>query len=102
LVDETGVPGENYRPATRHWQTLSHNVNRTSNAVPRKSLLCLTVYSEIQSTTASPKGFSLDRFHCRCLFDLSDTLILSDNIQKFFCFIILAKNILLQYNFFSL
>jgi hypothetical protein len=26
LVEETGVPGENYRPVTSHWQTLSHNV----------------------------------------------------------------------------
>jgi hypothetical protein len=26
LVDETGVSGENHRPAASHWQTLSHNV----------------------------------------------------------------------------
>jgi hypothetical protein len=27
LVEETGVPGENYSwPAASHWQTLSHNV----------------------------------------------------------------------------
>jgi hypothetical protein len=26
LLVETGVLGENYRPAARHWQTLSHNV----------------------------------------------------------------------------
>ena len=26
LVEETGVPGENHRPATSHSQTLSHNV----------------------------------------------------------------------------
>jgi hypothetical protein len=26
LVKETGVPGENHRPATSHWQTLSHNI----------------------------------------------------------------------------
>ena len=25
-VEETGGPGENYRPVTSHWQTLSHNV----------------------------------------------------------------------------
>ena len=25
LMDETGVPWENHRPATSHWQTLSHN-----------------------------------------------------------------------------
>ena len=26
FVEETGVPGENHRPAAIHWQTLSHNV----------------------------------------------------------------------------
>ena len=26
LVEETGMPGENQRPAARHWQTLSQNV----------------------------------------------------------------------------
>jgi len=25
LVEETGVPGENHRPAASHWQTLSLN-----------------------------------------------------------------------------
>jgi hypothetical protein len=27
LVKETGVHGENHRPAAGHWQTLSHNDN---------------------------------------------------------------------------
>jgi hypothetical protein len=27
LVEEYGVPGENYRPDVRHRQTLSHNVD---------------------------------------------------------------------------
>jgi len=31
LVEETEVPGENHRPAARHWQTLSHNVVWVSN-----------------------------------------------------------------------
>ena len=26
LVEESGVPGENHRPAASHWQTLSNNV----------------------------------------------------------------------------
>jgi len=26
LVEENGVQGENHRPVTSHWQTLSHNV----------------------------------------------------------------------------
>jgi len=26
LMEVTGVPGENHRPAASHWQTLLHNV----------------------------------------------------------------------------
>jgi len=26
LVEKTGIPWENHRPVTGHWQTLSHNV----------------------------------------------------------------------------
>jgi hypothetical protein len=26
MVEKTGVPGENHRPVTSHWQTLSQNV----------------------------------------------------------------------------
>jgi len=26
MVEETGVPGENYLPVASRWQTLSHNV----------------------------------------------------------------------------
>jgi hypothetical protein len=26
LLEETGVPGENHRPLTSHWQTLSHDL----------------------------------------------------------------------------
>ena len=35
LVEETGVTGENYRPSTSRWQTLSHKVvlpERDSNS----------------------------------------------------------------------
>jgi len=34
LVEKTGVPGENHRPVTSHWQTLSSNVvSRTPHHV---------------------------------------------------------------------
>jgi hypothetical protein len=33
LVEETGVPGENLRPVTSHWQTLSHAVVLSSTSV---------------------------------------------------------------------
>jgi hypothetical protein len=26
LMEETGVPGQNHRPAASYWQTVSHNV----------------------------------------------------------------------------
>ena len=32
LVEETGIPGENHRPAASHWQLLSHN--DVSNRMP--------------------------------------------------------------------
>jgi hypothetical protein len=32
LLEETGVPGENYQPVVSHWQTLSHNVVSSVNA----------------------------------------------------------------------
>ena len=28
LVEETGVPGENYQPVASHWQLSSHNLYR--------------------------------------------------------------------------
>jgi hypothetical protein len=31
LVEETGVPGENHRPAASHWPTLSHNIVSSSH-----------------------------------------------------------------------
>ena len=31
-MEETGVPGENHRPAASHWQTLSHNVVSNTSA----------------------------------------------------------------------
>jgi len=40
-IKETGVPGENHRPATSHWQTLSHWGKRSTQRKPltcRKSL----------------------------------------------------------------
>ena len=35
LVEETGVHGENHRPAASHWQTVSHNV---ASGAPRHEL----------------------------------------------------------------
>jgi len=37
LVEETGVPGENHRPAASHWQTLSYNVVSNTRRYERGS-----------------------------------------------------------------
>ena len=37
LVEETGVPGENHRPAASHGQTLSHNIVSTTPRHERDS-----------------------------------------------------------------
>ena len=37
LVEETGVPGENYRPVASHKQTLSHNVVSSTPRYERDS-----------------------------------------------------------------
>ena len=39
LVEESGVPGKNYRPAASHWQTLWHNI---VSSIPRLSWIRLT------------------------------------------------------------
>jgi hypothetical protein len=40
LVEETGVLGENHRPAASHWQTLSHNVVSSSPRLGGIRTLC--------------------------------------------------------------
>jgi hypothetical protein len=39
LMEETGVSGENHRPATSHWQTVSHNVVSLSVTCGRSVVL---------------------------------------------------------------
>jgi hypothetical protein len=48
LVGETGVPGESHRPATSHWQTSSHNVDKVH----------YTVKSAFNSNYAKVEGHS--------------------------------------------
>jgi hypothetical protein len=42
LVEETGVPGENHRPAVNRWQTLSQNVVSTPTAPIKITILLRT------------------------------------------------------------
>jgi hypothetical protein len=39
-MEETGVPGENHRPAASHWQTLSYNV------VSKVTFTCVPLFSD--------------------------------------------------------
>ena len=36
-MEETGVPGKNYRPVASHCQTLSHNVVKLLNGIRNKN-----------------------------------------------------------------
>jgi hypothetical protein len=55
LVGEIRVPGENYRPVTSHWQTLSHNVVSSTPRHERDSnsmfVMICTVSTTIRSRT---------------------------------------------------
>jgi hypothetical protein len=44
MVKETGVPGENHRPATSQLQTLSHNV---VSSTPRLKIQCINTSTEL-------------------------------------------------------
>jgi hypothetical protein len=46
-----GVPEENHRPATRHWQTLSHNV---ASSTPHHSLIALVVMGTDRAVVHKP------------------------------------------------
>ena len=54
LVGEIGVPGENYRPVTSHWQTLLHNVVSSTPRHERDSnSQCLWWYALFVTTMRS-------------------------------------------------
>ena len=61
LLEETRVPGENYRPAACHWQTLSHNV---VSSTPRHEQGCKSNYHRITTAPQYSKVFN------RCVFIL--------------------------------
>jgi hypothetical protein len=48
-VEETRVPGENYRSVTSHWQTLSHNVVSSTCDFILKGHLSMTSYRVLLS-----------------------------------------------------
>jgi hypothetical protein len=51
LVEETGGPGKNHRPAASHWQTLSHKGLRYLNCYKNLNIACLNVYITENLTT---------------------------------------------------
>jgi hypothetical protein len=50
LVEETGVPRKNHRPAASHWQTLSHNVgwsNLVMSGIRPRNLRLGEIYIDV-------------------------------------------------------
>ena len=96
LVEVTGVPGENHRPAASHWQTLSHNAvsctprqGRASNSqrylwwelIAQVVVYPTTIRSRSRCTCISTKGAKKNKkqmvFHnienntkCTCIYFL--------------------------------
>ena len=67
-MEETGVPGENHRPAASHWKTWSHNV--------------------VSSTPRHERGFELTTivvYASKILCQL-DTMLLRYNATKILCY----------------
>ena len=69
LVEETGVSGEDHRPAACHWQTLSHNVYRVHLSGIRTLVVmdtncigsCKSDYHTITTTTTTWTTISLEQ-----------------------------------------
>jgi hypothetical protein len=55
LVEEIGLQGENYRPVSSHWQTLSYNVVSSTTSHEQDSNLWMntTIIREIKSPQES-------------------------------------------------
>jgi len=70
LVQETGVPGENHRPATSHRQTLSQN---DVSCTPRHKWRNRTVHSGNLETEA--KSIPLTYIHVNMIIDFLHGLI---------------------------
>jgi hypothetical protein len=61
LVEETGVPRENHRPAASYWKTLSHNVAQ-SNLSQGESYYDLLVYFENKSFNVQDQAHIEQKF----------------------------------------
>jgi hypothetical protein len=63
MVEESGGPGENHRPAASHWQTLSHERESTHNISGDRYRFhrgsCKSNYHRIRATTA-PSNKAID------------------------------------------
>ena len=54
FVEETGVTGENHRPAASHWQTLSHNAVSSTPAWARFELTTLVLIGTESKVVVNP------------------------------------------------
>ena len=82
LVKETGVPRENHRPVTSHWQTVSHNVVTSTPRHERD--LTSPLYIVVIGTKFT--GSCKSNYHSKRT--TADTLVTKYHIgliQKFMC-----------------
>jgi hypothetical protein len=97
LVEESRVPGENHRPVTSHWQTLSHNVVSSGTITGGKNSL----HTQDRGlgtrrnfgwfrTFIKDQYFSKQLIYCRhfrtysrcAMFDWSDTVFRRRNVTR--------------------
>ena len=57
MVQETWVSGENHRPVSSHWQTLSHNVvsSKPCHELDSNVIICACMFTLYQIWTSSIK-----------------------------------------------
>jgi hypothetical protein len=83
LVEETGLPGENHRPAASSWQTLSHNIVsstsrlRTNEYKDIGRILVNEMEYMINMKTSSYKNMKYDLWKRSCIKLNSEGLLLT-------------------------
>jgi hypothetical protein len=61
MVDQAGFPGENYRPAASHWQTLSHVFSTPHHERDSSSQLSLVGGIDLTCNTYRSKNMHISR-----------------------------------------
>jgi len=78
LAEETGVPGQNYRPVANHWQTVSHDVVSSTSSHERDPNSQISLYITIScSIFDSNNMMAINYFGCKWLIDIKYLLEMS-------------------------